>query len=315
MRNEEVVEIAKKWKDDPGNLDKYMEMLADFQSSIFREKDPQVFGQNLISYLIMEYTIYNTTEENYFDEVKTDEVFTALAEALADSYKNNGNRLNLPEPYKKFFMKLKETVGDYPLYTREITLPQYDDIKVKIMDPYRGKNRVSSKKSTFLVDIDTIFSDPLRAKKLLPKIDNVINELEKFDKFCFIEKRKGPVGPSALMALFTSKYKKPSAIYRPRHLTPLARVSGDRIEKGDKLCMVYDLSFSGEGLKEAALELKRAFRAEPKYAVVIADLKSGAKELLEDIGVTLKPIFEFSEKEIKDIWYNKYGSKLEEKIL
>jgi len=312
MYNEETLKKVEGWEKKPSNLDDYMEALANFQLSMFREEDPQKFGQDFISYLIMESVIYNITEENYFDEKKTDEVFVSLAKALKDTYK--GNKIKLPDSYEKFFVKFRDVIDDYPLYTREINLEKFDNLKVKITDPYRGKNRVSSKKSSFLVDTDTIFSDPKLAKKFLEKIDNVIDDLKPFDKFCFIEKRKGPIGPSALMAYLTSKHNIESAVYRPRHITPLARISGCRIEKGDTLCLVYDLSFSGEGLKEAALELKRAFNADPKYAVVLADLKQGAKETLEKVGVKLRPVFEISEKDIKDAWYEKYGIDIDKKL-
>jgi len=305
MKTNEIIELAKKWEKNPSNLEKYVEVLSDLQLSIFREDDPKVFGQKLITYLIMEYTLYNITEEDYCYKEDTDKVFKSLATALIDIH--NGHPIKLPKSYEKYFIEFKKAVWKNPLYTEEVTLPQHDNIKVQKTDAFRGENRVSTSTSSFLLNMDFLFSNPLTLDKIMEKADKTIELIKgDFNKFCFIEKRKGPVGSPLAMGLFVQRYKIPAVIYRPRHLNPLACISGGELFPEDKLCLVYDISFSGDGLKEAAEQIRKGVGSETKHALVIADLQDKAEENLKSVHVTLHSLYKISEAEVKNQWAKQY---------
>ena len=294
-----IEERAEQWIEDPDDLEGFMETINELQESILEKDDPDEYGINFLISSLMNDLMYNATEEDYV----SNEGFKECVKSVGELVKNR-DEVEFPDHWKKFFEGFKETVEKIPKYNTTIRLEEHDNLPIKVKDD-RGDIRVSTKTSTYMVDVDDLLSSPETLgtvkKRLYNEIDDIEDEIE---KFCFIEKRRGPVGALSLSSDLVDKYGMESMIYRPKHLNPLARVDAfETKDIGEKICIIDDVAVTGRRLRNAAEELWQVHTGNPEYAVVIADMDKGAGEELDKVGnegVNLRSLYQNSEEEVQE---------------
>jgi len=267
------------------------------RTNMFRKSDPEEYGNDLIKSLLIDFVNYNLTDDCYFDEEKVATIQTKLDDIL------NSSGFSLSPKQQDFFKTLKDIVESYPRYTAIFETSKYPELLVQLACKERGKNLVDGKPSLFNINIDGMLCDSKRLNKVLKRLYKVIDPIENnFDKFCFIEKRTGYVGALTLLPLLVRRYEKNAVIYRPNKVPPLSRLSGEPENgtiKDNSLCLLYDIVASGQQVVKTATNLRRVWRAIPKYAVTLVDMCQDAEKCLERQGTKMISVYELSETDIR----------------
>lgn len=98
---------------------------------------------------------------------------------------------------------------------------------------------------------------------------NLFRDTDGITCLCFIEKDVGPVGAIGMLASLVRELKLPACIYRSGYWSPHAKLAGHRPIPTDRVVLVYDLLVSGDGIREAADDLKTCYGVTVVAAIVL----------------------------------------------
>lgn len=104
---------------------------------------------------------------------------------------------------------------------------------------------------------------------------------------CFIEKAVGPIGALSMLAALVSGLNLPACVYRANHWPERAKLAGYRPRPMDRIALVYDLLVTGDGIRQAAKDLKARFGTTTVAAVVLFGYGS-KRDTVEIDGQTIK---------------------------
>ncbi|UCE75343.1 MAG: orotate phosphoribosyltransferase [Methanomassiliicoccales archaeon] len=145
----------------------------------------------------------------------------------------------------------------------------------------------SGKKSNYYVDIKKASTNP----KILKEIaECMAKHLEGEEKIAGME-----LGAVPLAVALSLETNIPYLIIRKgerKHGT--GKLVEGKMEKGDRILLVEDVTTSGSSLIKAA-EIIRQEGGSVKRALVVVDREEGASELLKDEGIELLPLVRVSE--------------------
>ena len=275
----------------------------------------------LVYDLLVEDMLYNIIEENYLKWTKVHLLIKELGKSLIDlrgSLTESKFKLAL-ENLTGFIKKYRDIVGTSKSFAqaqeRTLYLPGKISLKYKVC-AIDGPLLVAGFRYPFLFDLDSIICDKLTSRIVGDLFKNKIDEVKQkynISKLCFIEKRYGAVGALLLLSELVKNSGCEAMIYRPRHWNTLCQIYGKRPKKGEKICLIYDLAFTGGALYDAAMYLQgKPFNAKVPSAIVLYDYGFTAREKLSTIGVSLESLITFSYKEFREKEAAEYSKALEE---
>lgn len=103
----------------------------------------------------------------------------------------------------------------------------------------------------------------------------LLKEEERISCLCFIEKAVGPVGALGMLAALVHEVQMPACIYRAAYCSRDAKLVGHLPSPTDRVALVYDLLVTGNGIREAAEDLKAAHDVDVAAAVVLLAYENG----------------------------------------
>src|SRR3989338_972459 len=147
----------------------------------------------------------------------------------------------------------------------------------------------SRKLRTFFPNINEVLDFEHLTAQFVKAIDQIRTN-NGCTRLGFIEKAFGPLGAIELRAALCNKTQLPSTVYRAyswkRDLQP---ISAGRLERGDKVCIVYDAGITGGLIREFA-EYAKSLGASTTGAVVFFDFAEGAEESLAELSILYRPL-------------------------
>lgn len=163
----------------------------------------------------------------------------------------------------------------------------------------------SGKRHRIFPNLDENLADPKFAQTISNWYVTSIIELrsqlkekgETVDSICVIEKPYSTTGALSLMPYITTKRKLnlPAAICRVGYWNRSSKISGIRPRLNAQVCLLYDVTISGDALCEVSAYLREEFRARVPASIVFFDFQEGAEERLGKEGTKLISYMKYSD--------------------
>jgi orotate phosphoribosyltransferase len=119
----------------------------------------------------------------------------------------------------------------------------------------------------------------------------------------FIEKIAGPVGALSMIPELVRELKLPACIYRADHWPTRATLAGYQLRPTDRIALVYDLIVTGDGIRQAAEDLKAKFGATVVAAVVLFGYGE-KRDKLDNVNGQTIPLEAIG-------WYNDFAAQIQ----
>lgn len=126
---------------------------------------------------------------------------------------------------------------------------------------------------------------------------NTISELKdagEINTLCLIEKEFSAVGGLAMLSQLVYELELPCVIFRAGYWDQRVKIDGAMPSPDSKVCVVFDVVYSGRMLSNVSRFLRENFGAEVKAAVVFFDFGQG-EEYLKEEDIKLRSYLKLSD--------------------
>lgn len=145
--------------------------------------------------------------------------------------------------------------------------------------------------------LDRNLTDPDFSKPICDWYLNTISKLKdagEINTLCLIEKEFSAVGGLAMLSQLVYELELPCVIFRAGYWDQRVKIDGAMPSPDSKICVVFDVVYSGRMLSDVTRFLRENFGAEVKAAVVFFDFEKG-KANLEKADIKLFSYLRFSD--------------------
>jgi len=145
-------------------------------------------------------------------------------------------------------------------------------VKGRLSAKGQPKIQVSTKSFDFVPLLEDSVADPRFVNDVVSAFLRNIRELvrtESVTSLCFIEKEVGPVGAISMLSNLVADLGLPASIYRASHWNSRSQVAAYQPKPTDRILLVYDLLVTGDGIAQAAKDLRSRYGVEPVAVVVL----------------------------------------------
>ena len=313
---EEVQQTITKIKNNPHDTSRLISFVGKLEDTIKSYDMPERYTKWFFASLLIDNFLYNTIEEDKLKYQSRIKLTLSLAESLEKLLNNKNAEFSIFQPFLIEYQKYIVRGNGISLTNHKIndSIDEANNHELDLVSicDFDGPWNVAGLKCPYFINIDENLCDPNRNRKLVQAFDKRIKMYSKeIDWLCFIEKRKGPTGAILLMAQLVYSTGIPALIFRGRHLYTPSKLQGGKPKKGDRVCLLYDLSVTGGVLREVANTLKqKPFQLNVHRAMVLCDYGYLAKENLLRENIILDYLYQIPPKEVRTILYKQYKEEI-----
>jgi hypothetical protein len=254
---------------------------------------------------LIEDLLKNIFEDDYVNNPKAKKIINSLRSSIGYFSAHEEDKKGWLEQIFKFAKEYRELpYFMYPGNEIFVKGPNGEEAKLFVADSEEHQIFAGDDFENTFPILDRNLTDPYFSKPICDWYLNTISELKEkgeINSLCFIEKEYSTVGGLAMLSQLVYKLELPGFIFRTSYWNKRAKIDGVIPTQEFKICIVFDVVYSGRMLSNVAQFLRENFGAETKAAVVFFDFEK-RKEYLEEEDIDLSSYLSYSDvnEQIKD---------------
>jgi len=243
-------------------------------------------------------------EDDYYPHGVVDGALQALGHSIAKVVKRQEE---LPESFNNLGEAVQKFVTTPQLRGYHITVTGPNGAAKLFVAPFPSDELyvAAGKRHRIFPNLDGNLADPKFSKNISDWYVRSTIELrsqlkekgETVDSICLIEKPYSATGALSLMPYITAnkKLNLPAAICRVGYWNRSSKISGMKPKMNSQVCLLYDVTISGDALCEVSSFLREEFNARVPACIVLFDFEEGAEERLRKEGTKLIAYMKYSD--------------------
>jgi hypothetical protein len=240
----------------------------------------------------------NLFEDDYVNNPKAKKIIDKLRSSIGYFSAHEEDKKGWLEEIFKFADEYRELPSlRYPDSEIFVKGPNEEEAKLFVADFGEDKIFAGDDFENIFPILDSNLTDPYFSKPICDWYLNTISELKEngeINSLCFIEKEYSAVGGLAMLSQLVYKLELPSFIFRTSYWNKRAKIDGVMPTPEFKICVVFDVVYSGRMLSNVAQFLRENFGAETKAAVVFFNFGK-EKECLKGENIDLSSYLCYSD--------------------
>lgn len=289
MREEKLKGILGRFVDEKTDLLKTIQLrdlhneLTDY---LYKSGTKEEFTIGFIYKTWIEDLLKNLFEDDYVNNHEAKEIISRLCSSIRYFIAHEEDKKGWLEEIFKFADKYQKIPSlRYPGSEIFVKGPNEKGAKLFVADSRDDRLFAGENLEKIFPILDRNLTDPDFSKPICDWYLNTISELKdagEINTLCLIEKEFSAVGGLAMLSQLVYELELPCAIFRAGYWDQRVKIDGAMPSPDSKICVVFDVVYSGRMLSDVTRFLRENFGAEVKAAVVFFDFGKGEECLKED---------------------------------